>query len=294
MVEFTCNICGAFNRCTFDELTREASTCAQCGSNVRTRSLMLLLSLELFGTALTLPDFPRLKHLRGLGMTDWNEYARRLSEKFDYRNTFYNREPRFDITNPPAEDFGRYDFLISSEIFEHVLPPPGAAFANAHRLLKPNGVLILTVPYSLEKTTSEHYPEIHDFGFAQLNGGTVLVNRTRSGELQVFDKPVFHGPGPGKALEMREYTESDLKRLLTDAGFSSARIFADKYLPYGIVYSEQWSLPVVARRGEFAFSIESARGVLEEWRDLRDKFQAEAVRLNRSMWFRAGRKLGFY
>lgn len=294
MVEFTCNICGAFNRCPAEALTREASTCAHCGSNVRTRSLMLLLSLELFGTALTIPDFPRVRNLRGIGMTDWNEYARRLGEKFDYRNTFYSREPRFDITNPPAEDLGRYDFLISSEIFEHVLPPADVAFSNAHRLLKPGGVLILTVPYSLEATTIEHYPEIHDFGFAQLNGTTVLVNRTRSGELQVFEKPVFHGPGPGKALEMREFTEADLKRTLADAGFASARIWAEKYLPYGIVYSEKWSLPVVARKGEFAFSIESTRAVLEEWRDFRDKFHSETVRMNRSLWFRAGRRLGLY
>lgn len=107
MIEFTCNICGGFNRCTAEELTREASTCAHCGSNVRTRSLMLLLSRELFGTALTLPEFPRVRHLRGLGMTDWNEYARRLGEKFDYRNTFYNREPRFDIANGAGESHPR-------------------------------------------------------------------------------------------------------------------------------------------------------------------------------------------
>lgn len=123
---------------------------------------------------------------------------------------------------------------------------------------------------------------------------TVLVNRTRAGELQVFEKPVFHGPGPGKALEMREYTESDLKRLLAGAGFSSARMFTEKYLPYGIVYSEPWSLPVVARTGEFAFSVDSARAVLEEWRDFRDKFHSDAARLNRSRWFRVGRRLGFY
>ena len=179
MVEFTCNICGASNQCAKEQLTREASTCTACGSNVRTRSLMWLLSMELFGTALVLPDFPRIKSLRGIGMTDWNEYARRLGEKFDYRNTFYNREPKFDITNPPPEEFGRYDFLISSEIFEHVLPPRERAFENAHRLLKPNGVLILTVPYSLEASMLEHYPEIHEFGFAQVGGAMVLVNRTR-------------------------------------------------------------------------------------------------------------------
>jgi SAM-dependent methyltransferase len=294
MLEFTCNICGAANRCAKEHLTREASTCTACGSNVRTRSLMWLLSMELFGTVLVLPDFPRIKSLRGIGMTDWNEYARRLGEKFDYRNTFYNREPKFDITNPPPEDFGTYDFLISSEVFEHVLPPCERAFENAHRLLKPSGVLIFTVPYSLEASMLEHYPEIHEFGFAQVGGATVLVNRTRTGELQVFEKPVFHGPGAGKALELREYTEADVKRMLTDAGFSDVRIYAENQLAYGIVYPEKWSLPMVARKGEFAFSVDSARAVMEEWREQRDRVNAEKERLNRSYWFRAGRKLGWY
>jgi len=292
LIEFTCNICGAANRCAPEALTREASTCAECGSNVRTRSLMLLLSRELFGTALTLPEFPRIKSLRGLGMTDWPEYARRLGEKFDYRNTFYNREPRLDITDAPEHESGQYDFLISSEIFEHVMPPAGNAFRGAHRMLKPAGVLILTVPYSIEATMLEHYPEIHEFGFAQVGDGVVLVNRTRSGQMQVFEHPVFHGPGPGKALEMREFTEAELKRALLEAGFSDARIYAEKYLPYGIAYSEKWSLPVVARKGEFAFSREAARGLIEEWRDYRNRFDEEMKRMDRSVWFRIGRRLG--
>jgi SAM-dependent methyltransferase len=264
LIEFTCNICGAGNRCPPEALTREASTCAECGSNVRTRSLMLLLSLELFGLPLTLPKFPRLKTIRGLGLTDWPEYASRLADKFDYRNTFFNKEPRLDITNPPPEEAGKYDFLISSEIFEHVLPPASNAFLSAHRLLKPHGVLILTVPYSIEATTLEHYPEIHEFGFAQIGDALVLVNRTRSGELQVFEKPVFHGSGPGQALEMREFNEPDLKQAIAGAGFAAARIYAEKYLPFGIVYSERWSLPVVVRKGEFVHSVESMRNVIEQ------------------------------
>jgi hypothetical protein len=291
LTDFTCNICGAPNCCPAEALTREASTCGECGSNVRTRSLMLLLSRELFGTTLIVPEFPGIKSIRGIGMTDRPEYARRLDEKFGYRNTFYNREPRLDITNPPPEEFGKYDFLISSEIFEHVMPPAINAFHGAYQLLKPSGVLILTVPYSIEATMLEHYPEIHEFGFAQVGDGVVMVNRTRSGEIQVFEKPVFHGPGPGKALEMREFTETELKRMLAGAGFASSRIYAERYLPYGISYSEKWSLPVVARKGEFAFSLESTRAIIEDWRDNRGRFEDEMRCLERSVWFRIGRRL---
>lgn len=253
---------------------------------------MLLLSQELFGTALAVPEFPRIKCLRGVGMTDWPEYARRLGDKFEYRNTFYNREPRLDITNPPPEESEKYDFLISSEIFEHVMPPPIEAFRGAYRMLKPSGVLILTVPYSIEATMLEHYPDIHEFGFAQVGDGVVLVNRTRSGEMQVFEKPVFHGPGAGKALEMREFTEAELKRTLVEAGFSNARIYAEKYLPYGVVFAERWSLPVIARKGEFSFSREAARALIEDWREYRNGFEEEMKKLDRSLWFRIGRRFG--
>jgi hypothetical protein len=97
--------------------------------------MLQALSLELFGVNLALPDFPFVKSLHGLGTSDDSSYAFHLTEKLDYRNTFYDREPRFDIANPPADEFGKYDFLISSEVFEHVPPPVEAAFCNAFRML---------------------------------------------------------------------------------------------------------------------------------------------------------------
>ena len=255
---------------------------------------MHVLSLELFGTSLTLPEFPRVKSLRGMGTTDSNEYASRLTEKLDYRNTFFNREPRFDLVNPPAGDFGKFDFITSSEVIEHVLPPVENAFRNACDLLKPTGVLVFTVPYSVEASMTEHFPDIYEFGFAQVGDGVVMVNRTRAGEVQVFEKPVFHGPGPGKALEMREFTETDLKKILFAAGFTNSKIYTEDYLPYGIVHTEAWSLPIAARKGEFSFSVESARAVVEEWRGLRQQYDAGMKALNRSYWFRLGRKLGLF
>ena len=127
-------------------------------------------------------------------------------------NTFHNREPRFDIANPPADDSGKYDFLLSSEVFEHVLPPAGAPFQNAFRVLKPHGFLVFTVPYSLELSMAEHFPDLHDFGLASLRDRVLLINRTRDGATQVFDNLVFHRDGSGTALEMREFSEASLKR----------------------------------------------------------------------------------
>jgi hypothetical protein len=52
------------------------------------------------------------------------------------------------------------------------------------------------------------------------------------------------------------------------------------------VRAENWSLPVVARRGPLAFSAEAAREVVEQWRDA----HYELKRLGNTMWYRLGRK----
>jgi SAM-dependent methyltransferase len=282
-IQFTCNICGHSNRRARAELGRENSSCSTCGSNVRTRGLLQVLSFELFGVNLALQDFPQVKSLRGLGISDDSVYANRLADKFDYRNTSYDREPRFDIANPPEEEFGRYDFLVSSEVFEHVPPPVEKALCNAFRLLKPSGVLLFTVPYSLGPSHTEHFPALHEFGLAQLGGRTVLVNRTQAGEVQLFENVVFHA-GCGPSLEMRVFTEESLKSALTAAGFLDVRIHGEDWEPFGIVRSESWSLPIAARKGPGGLGMEATRDVLEQWRDLK--------RLSRGLWSRAGRKLG--
>ena len=47
------------------------------------RGLLRALSIELFGVNLTLPEFPRVKSLRGLGMSDGVQYADVLVAKLD-------------------------------------------------------------------------------------------------------------------------------------------------------------------------------------------------------------------
>src|SRR6266699_2252236 len=126
---FTCNICAQPN--TIDTLDQEAASCAACGSNVRLRALIYLLSKELFGEAFPLPAFPRLTRVKGLGLSDQLSYASRLSGKFDYTNTFYDRQPHLDITEPHPDRHGTFDFILSSDVFEHVAPPVERAFVEA-------------------------------------------------------------------------------------------------------------------------------------------------------------------
>ncbi len=170
MLRFRCNLCGRDNEESLSGLERENDSCIYCGSTVRFRSVISLLSRELFGQSLALPDFPVRKEIRGVGLSDWFGYSKGLSKKFDYTNTFYHKKPQLDITDINPSMKGTLDFLVSSDVFEHVAPPVPRMFHNAAALLKANGILILTVPYITTGPTQEHFPELHDYQLVKQGG----------------------------------------------------------------------------------------------------------------------------
>ncbi len=249
MFTFVCNICGA--SCSVadrSKIERETPTCQDCGSNARIRWVVHALSMGLFGESLVLPDFPVAKRISGIGMSDWGTMARLLPEKLDYANTFYHMEPKLDITRPGPEHIGRYDFVIASEVFEHVPPPIGLAFENLARLLKPRGFVVFSVPWMPEEQTREHFPDLHDWRIEQRDGRHVLLNTTADGRAQFFDDLVFHG-GPGQTLEMRLFSRPDLLAHFRRVGLTDVRIAEIEENPrYGIL-CEPWSRGMVARRG---------------------------------------------
>ena len=98
-LSFQCNICGQANERKIAELGREDPSCLNCGSTVRMRAMVYLLSREMFGESLAIPDFPVRRDIRGMGMSDWEGYAGPLAGKFDYTNTYYHQEPHLDITD---------------------------------------------------------------------------------------------------------------------------------------------------------------------------------------------------
>lgn len=249
--KFTCNVCGATCDRPEGALGREAANCPACGSTMRVRSLIALLSNEIFGVAMGLPEFPVLKGIRGIGMSDSPDLASRLAEKFDYTNTFYHQAPFFDATNPDPQDAGRFDFILSSEVMEHVPPPVEQAFANLFRVLKPDGLLLMTTPYRIDGHTAEHFPELHQYTLASPGGRTVLINRRRDGQVEIFENLVFHG-GHGSTLEVRVFTEQSLRDLLAGAGFCSVHIATEGFPEFGVEHSETWSLPIAAHKGHFA------------------------------------------
>jgi SAM-dependent methyltransferase len=244
-IRFRCNICGSACAVPEAALQREIPSCARCGSTVRTRGIVHLLTTELFGRSMIIPELPRRRDLVGIGLSDSKNYAKRLSDKFNYTNTYFHQEPRLDIATAPDDFIRRFDFIIASDVFEHVAPPVSRAFVNARRLLKPHGVLIFSAPYSLEPETREHFPDLHDYRLIEADGSWRLENRTADGRTQVFTDLVFHG-GPGSTLEMRLFSRSGLIREFVNAGFAAVRIADEPQPAYGIAWPEPWSIPMVA------------------------------------------------
>jgi hypothetical protein len=210
------------------------------------RSVIYALSLGLFEEGLPIRRFPRRVRYRGIGLSDWEGYARRLKNVLRYTNTFFDRRPYMDITNPPAREYLRHDFVISIDVFEHVPPPVVSAFAGVAKLLRSGGKLILSVPYSLASQTEEHYPELNEFVVTRIMGQQCLVNRKRDGSLEIFGNPKFHG-GIGKTLEMRQFCRRHVLDLLAEAGFEPPLII-DRAPEWGILYDNECSHTLLATK----------------------------------------------
>jgi len=246
-LNYICNICGQHAGLNLSSLHRELVSCFTCGSSLRYRAIIHLLSKELFGVSTLLPDFPIQRDIRGIGMSDWVGYSDVLVDKFDYVNTFYDQDPRLDITEIDPELEDSLDFLISSDVFEHVAPPISVAFQNAYRMLKPGGVFIFTAPYKKLGITEEFYPNLYKYDLVLEDDHQVLYNITRDGQEEVFTDLTFHG-GPGVTLAMRSFSELSLIQEFYKAGFQKIRIDNESCFEHGINWNNNTDLPIVARK----------------------------------------------
>lgn len=249
--KFICNICSQENDVFVSSLTREDATCSGCGSTVRMRSMVQILTAELFGKSMTIDEIsPPRPDIFGIGMSCWEVYANRLAHKVKYVNTYYHQEPFLDITNIDEKMVATLDFIVSTDVFEHVAPPISKAFVNARRLLKQNGVFIISVPFDRpgepQAETKEWFPNLHDWRLEEVEGRWILHNTTRDGQQERFDDLCFHG-GPGTTLEMRLFSEASLIRELVAAGFNDITVYSEPHLDLGIQWPNGCSIPIAAR-----------------------------------------------
>ena len=246
--EFLCNICGKKSVSPEVRLHgRETPSCSRCGSNRRFRSIIAALSLELFGEIVPLSDFSPSKKITGIGLSDWEGYAVLLSRKFSYTNTFYHKSPRLDITS--TDDVMKYkaDFIICSDVLEHVPPPVDTAFTHLFQILKPGGICVFSVPYCGEGDTVEHFPGLFDYRIIQEDNRFVLENTTREGRMERYHGLRFHGGG-GATLECRVFSESSLLENIRSAGFSQITIHGEDLPRHGILMEGDATSHVITMR----------------------------------------------
>lgn len=159
----------------------------------------------------------------GVGISDDFLLAQRLSQLFFYTNSFYHQFPLIDITDPPPETHGHFEFVVCSDVLEHVPPPVDLALVGIQKMLKPGGFAVLTVPCHGEPVTREFYPDLSSW---TLEGGALRWVNT-AGVSHVDTSPEMHG-GAGQTLAFRYWSRTDLTNRSLAAGFTTA------YSPLGM------------------------------------------------------------
>ncbi|MDT7834483.1 class I SAM-dependent methyltransferase [Aquabacterium sp. OR-4] len=246
-VDFTCNICGSHTSAPLLAVSeRETPSCTNCGSTLRFRSIAASLTQELHGAIQPLSMLPLSKSLVGIGMSDATIYADQLSRVYSYRNTFYHQAPRLDVTDVSDWPENGLDFIITSDVLEHISAPVETAFHNMHRLLKSGGLLVLSVPYKIDGDTQEHFPNLHKWSISSEGGVRTLVNECKDGTTERFTDLCFHG-GDGATLEMRVFGLPHIISLLETSGFNNIKVHQEDIPEFGVIHAAKDSLVITAR-----------------------------------------------
>jgi SAM-dependent methyltransferase len=248
-IPFVCNVCGTSNRLPKSRLTREDGHCVKCGCHGRLRSMMYAVTAHFSPKRLILARMKPHKDIRGIGCSDWG-YADLLADKFNYVNTFYDRDPQLDLCNVDWSRWtpGSIDFITCTDVLEHIEPPIERTFDNMRRLLKPGGVAILTVPTNLEPATREHFPHLHQWRLCSEDDRRFVVNRRLGGALEQFHNLCFHG-GEGMTFEFRSFSRNGLIKNIQNAGLRIKTIYDRPVGAYAIPLNDD-NFVVVAQKLE--------------------------------------------
>lgn len=179
-------------------------------------------------------DFSRI----GLGISDDFRLAARLSQLFLYTNSHYHKFPMLDICAPPPEALGAFDFVVCSDVLEHVPSPVERALVGLRSLLRNGGFVVVSVPsiavlaqyglwnreFPTRDETIEYYPDLVE---SHIEDGC-LRWRDSSGRWWTDSSPEVHG-GDGATVAYRVWSIADLSDRICQAGFTSVE--APRFLP---------------------------------------------------------------
>lgn len=188
----------------------EIAACGCCGSNSRMRALFSYLTDKL-----AVPPDAEIYIAEQV-----TEYYRRLKSRYqnlvgsEYLGTdlapgeivlrgaeFIRHE---DITRL-SFDSGRFDLIITQDVFEHV-PDYRSAFSECRRVLKSDGHLLFTVPFFYPRPDTE-----------------VRAVVSAQGEVEHLLPPEYHGNPLGGGALCFQHFGWDILDSLKQAGFSEAK-----------------------------------------------------------------------
>jgi SAM-dependent methyltransferase len=237
-MSFVCNITGKLFDLNENEKDRELAI--RFGFNSRFRAICYVFCKLFYGECKILSNLEKNKSLKGIGMSD-SGWADIFGQKFNYINTFYHTSPHLDIYNKEhLKNYTDLDFIISSDVFEHIDPFPSLqhAFNNLFKMLKYGGNIIFSVPYTNSEHI-EHFPNLYDYKIKKENNKYILYNTTIENKIETFDNLCFHG-GPGNVLEMRVFSKTSIISFLEKSGFINITFYdiTDDMKKYGIFWSQ--------------------------------------------------------
>ena len=192
--------------------------CDGCGSTWRLRAISLSLLAGLGYEPQALADVQPNWSRRGVGISDHMALAASLAARFDYTNTYYHRYPFLDLLSIPDGLEDELEFVVCSDVLEHVPFPAERALRGLYDLLAPGGVAVISVPVAEGGPTHEYYPDLVSW---ELRGEAVWWTDSAGNEHE-DPNPEFHG-GHGQTLAFRLWSAPGLREALAAVGFSDLR-----------------------------------------------------------------------
>ena len=108
----------------------------------------------------------------------------------------------------------RFEFVICSDVLEHIDTELDLAVCGLRNLLNRNGFAVISVPISADVGHLEFYPNLRSFSIKDDVVGWDDKNNKSHEDIN----PEFHG-GRGQNLAFRRFSDESIKELIMRNGF---------------------------------------------------------------------------
>ncbi len=228
-----CNICGSDSGFLHPEQLKEGFICRNCSATSRNRLVMFALGHLLGNGEQPVFDWPARPEVRILEPCPRGPQVAMLRDKFEYIT------PEFDAEEiargAPPEKFAdvqdlafpddHFDFVIASDVFEHVREDE-KGFREIYRTLKPGGVFVMTSPYDHQREKTVERVQVE-------------------GDKDIYLAEPRYAGGGGVTLDYREYGR-DLLTRLSGVGYTVGILL--KEIPRFQIYP---SAVIIAVKGDY-------------------------------------------